>query len=239
MSVSVKGRLHSNEELFAGALISLPKMQSHYLNKVKRCKIGDFISLFNNQNGEWIATIQSIGKNNVEAFLLNATRPPQAVSKLFLAYAPVKHYCTEIVMQATEMGVSDIIPVYTERSIVRSVNIEKLLLSSIEASEQSERMDVPIIHQSINLNELLRSKPFAGDLLFCKERASVNEPHLLNGDGHCILIGPEGGFSKAEMQLIESYQFTKAVNFGSRIMRAPTAIVAALSYYQTIHGHWE
>lgn len=234
-----KCRIYLDELLHTDKELILPRMQSHYLQKVMRCKLDDHIAIFNERDGQWLAVIIRAERDKVEILLRELTRPPQSEHKLYLAYSPVKQHCTEIVMQATELGVSNIIPILTERTIVRRINHEKLVANIIEAAEQSERLSLPTIHSLLSLKELLETKPFAGNLLFCKERANAINPSLLSGDGHCVLIGPEGGFSNHEIELIESYSYTVPINFGSRIMRAPTAIIAALSYYQTIHGHWQ
>lgn len=204
-----------------------------------RCKIGSMVSVFNNVCGEWLAKVGGYGKSGCELLIDEEIRPAEGMRSLFFAYAPVKQSCGQVVAQATELGVTNIVPVITERTIVRKINEEKLRQNAIEAAEQSERLQVPVIHPAMSLANFLKSEPWQGKLLFFKERGSEICSSLpLTGDGHCVLIGPEGGFTDSEVQLIESHHSSMPINLGRRVMKATTAAVAGLSVYQSLYGRW-
>lgn len=233
-------RLFHHGLLTSNEMVLLSKAQSHYLQKVMRCKSGDGVLVFNHVHGEWLATISDFVKNGCEVIIGVMTRPPMVMNQLYLAYAPVKQGCASVVTQATELGVTNIMPIVTERTIVRKVNQEKLVQNAIEATEQSERLQVPAIHQAVSLDEFLTSKSVEGSILFCKERAStvINGTLPLTGYGHCILVGPEGGFTPREVTMIEAHPKAMSIGLGDRIMKAPTAAIAAIAAYQALYGYW-
>jgi len=233
-------RLFYQGLLGGGEVVILSKAQSHYLHNVMRCKQGFIVNLFNNTSGEWQATISNPSKNACELLIADIIKPPSEMRPLYFAYAPVKHGCAQTITQATELGVTNIIPVITERTIVRKVNPEKLLQNALDATQQCERLQPPMIHPITTLEDLLSSPPFEGHLLFCKERSdSAINALPLTGYGHCVLIGPEGGFTPREIDMIEANPKTFSIGMGERIMKAGTASIAALAVYQSLYGHWE
>ena len=172
------------------------------------------------------------------------TRPQDSVPDLWLAFAPIKKTPAEFLTQkATELGVAALLPVITERTVARRVNLERLRANALEAAEQSERLSVPQIREPQTLPQLLESWPQARRLLFCDEgRNAVTIADALANEGHHsswgVLTGPEGGFSPAERQLIRSHSAVLPVALGPRIMRADTAALAALAVWQAIRGDW-
>jgi 16S rRNA (uracil1498-N3)-methyltransferase len=233
-------RLFLSQKIESNNTITLSKYHSHYLQKVMRCRVGDSIFVFNEVDGEWKSYISEFSKSGCVISVNLKIKEPFKPKQLFLAYAPTKQGCSLVVSQATELGVTDIIPVITERTIVRKVNIEKLRQNVIEAVEQCERLDVPNVHDITDLNGLLSSCLFKGNLLFCNERCELKSTALSLSDyGHCILVGPEGGFTDREKKDIESFPRSTSISMGKRILKAGTAIVASLSMYHSIYGKWE
>lgn len=232
-------RLFLSDKIEADYCITLSKYHSHYIQKVMRCRIGDKIYVFNDLNGEWESVISEFSKGGCIISIKVKVKNPFKPQQLFLAYAPTKQGCSLVISQATELGVTDIIPVITDRTIVRKVNIEKLKQNAIEAAEQSERFDIPNIHDVINLKELLSLDIFKGRLLFCNERCESTNVISLSGYGHCILVGPEGGFTDREKHDIESFSRSVSISMGKRILKAGTAITASISMYHSIYGKWE
>lgn len=220
--------------------VILPERQSHYLKNVMRCKEGEEISIFNH-NAEYVAVIETFLKKSCNLLLKNKVRSAEAIPKLVLACAPIKQDFSRVVMQATELGVTDIIPIITERTIVRSINKEKLFWSAIEATEQCERMRPPLIHNPMFLEAFLAEKNWQGKILFCNERADI-KPYKalpLTGENHCILIGPEGGFTSNEITLISNHPDAIIISLGKRILKASTAIIASLSMYHALYSGWK
>lgn len=232
-------RLFLSDRIEKDSCITLSRYNSHYIQKVMRCRLGDEIFVFNDIDGEWVSSISEFSKEGCIISIKAKIKDPFKPQQLFLAYAPTKQGCSLVISQATELGVTDIIPVITDRTIVRKVNIEKLKQNAIEAAEQCERFDVPNIHDPINIKELLSLDIFKGRLLFCNERCESTNILRLSGYGHCILVGPEGGFTDREKHDIESFSRSVSISMGKRILKAGTAITASISMYHSIYGKWE
>ncbi len=155
---------HSKIRLFApvpyeiGKQIDLTEGQSHYLSNVMRQQAGDTIALFNGHDGEWVAEIAA-AKKQISLRLIAQQRPQKASPDLWLAFAPIKNKTDLVVEKATELGVSKIMPVFTQHAVVRSVNMEKLTAHAVEAAEQCERMDVPVIETTKDIPTLLSQWP--------------------------------------------------------------------------------
>lgn len=232
-------RLFLSDKIESDSYITLSRYHSHYIQKAMRCRIGDEILVFNDIDGEWASCISEFSKEGCVISIKVKVKNPFKPHQLFLAYAPTKQGCSLVISQATELGVTDIIPIITDRTIVRKVNIEKLKQNAIESAEQCERFDIPNIHNPINLKELLSLDVFKGHLLFCNERCESTNIISLSGYGHCILVGPEGGFTDREKHDIESFQRSISISMGKRILKAGTAITASISMYHSIYGKWE
>ncbi len=235
----MKIRLFIAQKFSKDLLISPSKEQLHYLKNVLRLKNGAELYLFNNQQGEFLANYQ-----NGQLHLVKQTQDFYQVPNIALAFAPVKNVKSEyLVTKATELGVREIFPINTERTIVNRINLEKLEKNSIEAAEQSRRVDLPQINQLEKLPKFIAA--LQDELLiFADESGEGESPQQLaqqvtdfNQDSKIVvLIGPEGGFSEEEAKLIRAYQHTKSLNLGPRILRADTAIISSLAIIQSIYG---
>ena len=141
----------------------LDKSQSHYLTKVMRINENEVFSLFNN-NGEWVAKILRISKSIVEFKVIKKLRQKEKIKELWLAFSPIKsNYQNFMIQKATELGVTKFIPIIFERTIVRKINKERFEKIVIEASEQSNRINVPLIEPTQNLDKFLKNSM---DLIF-------------------------------------------------------------------------
>ena len=150
-------RLFFSNSITIGMAGMLDKSQSHYLNKVMRVKENGFFSLFNNK-GEWEAKILKISKGQVEFEIIKQLRQKENMKDLWLAFSPIKsNYQNFMIQKATELGVTKFLPIIFERTIVRRINVEKLKKIAIEASEQSNRVNIPLIEQTQNLESFLNS----------------------------------------------------------------------------------
>ena len=152
----------NNIRLFFSAILSadmidkLSKSQSHYLTKVMRIKEDESFSLFNKE-GEWEGKILSISKSIVEFKITKRLRKKENIKELWLAFSPIKlNYQNFMFQKATELGVTKFLPIIFERTVVRKINNERLKKIVIEASEQSNRINVPIIESSQNLKSFLK-----------------------------------------------------------------------------------
>jgi 16S rRNA (uracil1498-N3)-methyltransferase len=117
-----------------------------------------------------------------------------------------------------------------------------LRANAIEAAEQCGILSVPSIASPLKLESLLKTCETGRIVVFCDERASAAPPLLalgkLKGCKITALIGPEGGFSKDEREMLLSKDFVCPISLGPRIMRADTAAVAALALINAVLGDW-
>ncbi len=236
-------RLYSEQPLMGGASISLDEKRSHYLANVLRQKTGDKIAIFNGIDGEWLAEISSLSKKSVTLSVQKQLRAQKTSSDLWLVCAPLKSGKSEWVLEkATELGISAFVPVKTNFTIVDKTNAERLTVIAIEASEQCERLDVPIIKPIITLEKLLGSWPKDRLLIYGDESgASKSAKELLPEIPHtsyAVLIGPEGGFSTTELALLRELPYAVGMCLGPRVLRADTAAIAALTLMQAWLGDW-
>ena len=236
-------RLYVPEPYAPGQSLALSEGQSHYLAHVMRGREGDSVAVFNGQDGEWRATITHVAKKSVTIQLQECTAAHKASPDLWLAFAPIKNKTDLVVEKAVELGVSALQVVYTRHAVVKSINRDKLLAHAIEAAEQCERHDVPTLEEHKDLSYLLAVWPKDRTLLFADESGSGADlktllPALPRGK-YGLLIGPEGGFSADERQLLGLMPHVKAFSLGPRILRADTAAVAALACVQAWLGDWE
>ncbi len=206
----------------------LNKSQSHYLTKVMRINENEVFSLFNN-NGEWVAKILRISKSIVEFKVIKKLRQKEKIKELWLAFSPIKsNYQNFMIQKATELGVTKFIPIIFERTIVRKINKERFEKIVIEASEQSNRINVPLIEPTQNLDNLLKNSM---DLIFTDLNSTNTklDKSKFTNKPVCIIIGPEGDFSEAEREKILSFRGVQPFKINENILRSETAVISAIS----------
>ena len=206
----------------------LDKSQSHYLTKVMRINENEVFSLFNN-NGEWVAKILRISKSIVEFKVIKKLRQKEKIKELWLAFSPIKsNYQNFMIQKATELGVTKFIPIIFERTVVRKINKERFEKIVIEASEQSNRIDVPLIENTQYLDDLLKNSM---DLIFTDLNSSNTklDKSKFTNKPVCIIIGPEGDFSEAERTKILSFKGVQPFKINENILRSETAVISAIS----------
>ena len=225
----------SNIRLFFSAALSynmidkLNKSQSHYLTKVMRVKENGVFSLFN-KNDEWEAKVIGISKSIVEFKIIKRLRQKENIKELWLAFSPIKsNYQNFMIQKATELGITKFFPIIFERTIVRKINKRRLEKIVIEACEQSNRINVPIIEDPQNLNHFLKINSM--DLIFTDLNSyndKIDKSKLTNKPV-CIIIGPEGDFSEAEKKKILSFSDVQTIKINQNILRSETAAISAIS----------
>ena len=222
-------RLFFSATLSADMIDKLDKSQSHYLTKVMRVKENEVFSLFN-KNGEWEAKILGISKSIVEFKTTKQLRQKENFKELWLAFSPIKsNYQNFMIQKATELGVTKFLPIIFDRTVVRKINKERLEKIVIEASEQSNRINVPTIEDSQNLNGFLKKNSM--DLIFTDLNSSNEkiDKSKLTDKPVCIIIGPEGDFSESEREEILSFNSVQAIKINENILRSETAVISAIS----------
>jgi 16S rRNA (uracil1498-N3)-methyltransferase len=231
-------RLFVQSPLAEAAVVQLSTAQTHHLASVMRRQPGDSVLLFNGYDGEWLGRIRTIARSHRATVSVEAQMHKQKPEPdLWLLFAHLKRDATNLVVEkATELGVNALLPVVTERTVApQRANVERLTAIAIEAAEQSERLSVPLIHSLQPLPVVLATWPHARRLYVALERAPVPRlglGGLLRAEPAALLVGPEGGFTPGEVDLICAQPFTCPVSLGERILRAETACLAGLALLQ-------
>ncbi len=250
-------RLYISTPLGPGIAVPLSQEQTHYLKNVLRREVGGELRLFNGSDGEYCAEITELKKRGGMAVAAAQSRPQLHEPDLMLCFAPVKRGPLEVIIQkATEIGVTHLVPVLTERTIAPRLNVERLQAIATEAAEQSGRLSIPSVDKAIKLPALLSAWDHDRQLIFCDE-AGDNEneewggskgraaPLLETLNQHnskakqwAILTGPEGGFSTAERKALRAVPSVVPVTLGPRILRADTAAIVAVALWHAACGDW-
>ncbi len=248
-------RILIDQPLSTGAAITLDEGRSRYVGAVLRLGAGDRVRVFNARDGEWRAEIAGNAKSGTVVRVKDFLRAARATPDLHLLFAPVKRHATDLIVEkATELGVSSIRPVLTQRTIAETVRLERLATIAREAAEQTERFDVPEIHQPLALPRTLDDWDRSRPLIYADERGDddgaawgrdrgraapiVGALANVRADKLALLIGPEGGFTSHERELLCSHAFVISVSLGARILRAETAVMAGLAVIQSSWGDW-
>ena len=237
-----KTRLFIEKKISQNLMIYIKEKQHHFLKNVLRIKLNDVINVFDGITGEWRSQVISISKDKTALKIGNKIREFKAQSDIWLIFAPIKLFRLNIIIQkAVELGVSKFIPCKTEFSNFDKLNYKNLKLNAIEAAQQSERLDVPKIEKIINLDMMIKEFPNDRALVFCDE-SDTNLPsiydelrsNLNNYSKWSVIIGPEGGFSNEERELIKKQKNVLRVTLGSRILRSDTAAISSLFCIQSM-----
>lgn len=240
-------RLFVDVQLTSDSAVLISEPDAHYLFSVMRKRVGDCVRLFNGHDGEWEGTLTALTRRKAEVAVLHQTRRQTPEPDLWLVFSPIKRTAIDFVaIKATELGASRLVPVVTERTVVRRVSLHRLRANAKEAAEQCERLTVPIIEEPVPLDELMARWPQDRLLIFCDEtrhapglvdmlRAQDRKP---NHNSWGILVGPEGGFADTEQQLLRALPFTVTASLGPNLLRADTAAFAALALWQATVGSW-
>lgn len=214
---------------------------AHYLLSVMRLKAGDIVLLFDGLSGEWAARAEQLRKRDLILRCFEQTLPLETVPDFWLCIAPIKKGRIDLVAEkACELGVARLIPVRTERSVVDKVNLDRLRSHLVEAAEQCGRTALPDLSDLISLAQLLDDWPSERTLFFADEAGG--EPMTADFAKYrgaaALLVGPEGGFTPAERDLIRALPAARPISLGPRILRAETAAIAATACWMATNGDW-
>ena len=231
-----KTRIFINKTISQNLLIYIKGKQFHFLKNVLRSSINDKINIFDGITGEWDSIILSINRDTIILKVIENINKISKSNDVWLIFAPIKQHRMSIAIQkATELGVSRIIPCITEYTNVRKINVKNLRDNAIEASEQSERDDIPKIEKEIEFTKLLLDWPEDRMLIFCDENEDIKSgimskltPLKNSLKKSAIFIGPEGGFSEYEREILLNNNKVIPVSLGNRLLRSDTAIAVSL-----------
>lgn len=234
-------RLFLDAALSEAAEVEAAPGQAHYLGVVLRRAPGDPVHLFNPRDGEWEARISAIRKDRARFTLSARTRAPEPEPELRLLIAPLKRDAMDwLVEKATELGVTQVQPVLTRRSVAERSNTARLTAIARGAAEQCERLSVPDIAEATPLHRVLDA--WSGTPLAAAMERTAAPPlrDVVTRLSHplALLVGPEGGFEGAELDDLRRRAFVVPAALGPRILRAETAAIAGLAALQALAGDW-
>jgi len=234
-------RLYVVAPLTQGGDIILPKDQGHYLARVLRRAVGDQVRLFNGRAGEYLASISHISKRETVLSIGEQISTLTLSPDIWLLFAPIKHKRNVfIVEKATELGVSLLQPVITARTTSK-INMDKMHAHIIEAAEQTERLDLPHVREALKLERILENWDANRALVFADEAGEAKPAAAALAKikaPAAILIGPEGGFTADERDILRAKPYVTPISLGPRILRADTAALAGLVLWQALSGDW-
>lgn len=207
------------------------KEMIHQWTHVFRYTSGDEVILFSSETPgtDFTYRLSSVSKQAIT--LAPVSSAPNTIPKLdiTLVMALVKKDTFEtIVRQATELGVSCIIPVTASRSEKKNLNFERLSAISIEASEQSGRGNVPTISNILTFNEVLAETKGKMNIVGSLEGEPLTIANQKSEKGICLWVGPEGGWTEEEEEIFCDKGFTM-MKLTDTVLKADTAAVALLS----------
>ncbi len=236
-------RLFVDDALTDQGTLPLSREASHYLVTVLRFSEGDAVLVFNGKDGEWLGKMTKADRKAATLTLVRQTRPQPEPTDIDYLFAPIKTGRLDyLVQKAVEMGASRLTPVITRHTQFSRLNAERMQANMVEAAEQCGVLHVPELTPEIKLDALLAQWPATRTLIFCDERADIPNPvaalQATKPGPLAVLIGPEGGFSAEEREIILKIPSVTRLSLGPRILRADTAGIAALALVQAILGDW-
>ena len=202
----------------------------HQWNNVLRFRPAQQVVLFDGQSEERLYQISELSKT--EAHLVMKTEMTRKLPKrhIYLFWSLLKKDNNELVLQkCTELGVTNFVPIISERSIRKDFNLERAKKIVIEASEQCGRSDIPAIREPLRLPTALDEYKNEIRLIFCDERGDNTDESLRGSDRPAgLFIGPEGGWSENEIKLFKSAGAIHA-NIHGLTLRAETAAISVVA----------
>jgi 16S rRNA (uracil1498-N3)-methyltransferase len=235
-------RIYLDNRITTGETLALSTSASNHLVRVLRCKKDSAVTVFNGEGGEFSATL--LNENPKAASIIinsfvDINRESPLRIRLIQGLSRSEHMDTTI-QKATELGVTEIIPVICERSA--NINRERANKKherwnqiAISACEQSGRNQLPEIHQATTFEKAINE--VSADTRLVLDPAAAKGINDIKPDitSICIISGPEGGLSEQEVNTASDVGYYR-IKFGPRILRTETAAPAVISALQTLWG---
>ncbi|MCX8015306.1 MAG: 16S rRNA (uracil(1498)-N(3))-methyltransferase, partial [candidate division WOR-3 bacterium] len=211
--------------------------EAHHISKVMRHKSGDIIYVTDGEGNEYQVAITKIGSNNIEAEILTKNRKPrEPICQITLAPSIIKGKHMDLIIEkTTELGVYNILPIITERTVAsisekKAERYQKIILS---ATKSSTRTYLPTLLKPIKFDDLLKTTNNYDIAILAYEDEDTHNrlADILKSDflqKVLLIIGPEGGFTANEIQLAKAHN-VQCFSLGPRRLRAETAAITALS----------
>jgi 16S rRNA (uracil1498-N3)-methyltransferase len=215
--------------------LSIQGEELHHLSKVLRKKVGEMIIVVDGKDHAHKVVIHSISRSSTECKILQTFHrfnEPNVEVKLAFALLKNPSRVDFLVEKCTELGVQELIPMHTERTIVSKVHIERLQKIALSAMKQCGRSYLPPIHTLMSLLDTLTYiKDCEGRFIMhemASERTAAQRKTNVQWRSVGVLVGPEGGFTEEEVQAAQSAGFVP-FSLGPRRLRSETAAIASVN----------
>ena len=240
-------RIYTDQPLTIGEPLALNPTASRHLVSVLRLKAGDTITLFNGQGGEFLCTLEQCSPKKVIAKVhsfegITRESPLNIHLGIGISRGDKMDW---VIQKATEAGVTEITPLFTERTEVKlkGERAEKKIRHwqqvSASACEQCYRNQLPTLHPPIALNEWLREAQAEKKLvLHHRSQQTLSQLGNQRTNSVALLIGPEGGLTTQEIELAEAAKFS-SLTLGPRVLRTETAPIIAIGILQSLWGDYQ
>lgn len=198
-------------------------------NKVLRFKPGQQVILFDGVNTERLYILKDLSKNEAHLEMVTELKPRVPKHHIYLFWSLLKKENNEyIVQKCTELGVSNFVPLLSERTIKKDFNLERAKKITIEASEQCGRLSIPLVREPIHLEKVLAEYKDKLEIFVCHQGGDTEL--LPKGGKTGLFIGPEGGWSESEQKMF-SEAGVSTLGLGDFTLRAETAAIVAASKF--------
>jgi len=236
-------RVHVAAALQAGTIVELPRDTAAHLAKVLRARSGDEIVLFSGDGREFTGAIESVRGSRVTASVGNGLEVDResTFSITLVQCVPRGDRMDMIVQKATELGGTRIVPVTSQRSVVRLDAAQAESKAAhwravvVSACEQCGRNRLPIIEAPVPLLHYLGDSTATSSRLVLEPDVRSGAVDLDPGTAAEVAVGPEGGFAADELDALDIAGFAR-IGLGPRILRSETAAIAAVTWLQTRFG---
>ena len=238
-------RFYQEINVEVGQKQALSAINHRHAVQVLRLKVDEALTLFDGNGGEYLAKVSQVNKRDSEVLLesfTDITRESSLNATMILS--TIKSDKMDFAIQkAVELGVTTIQPMISHRSVIKikADRLKKKMLHwqaiVVGACEQSGRTQIPNLEEPLSLEACLskHKDDFCIGMLPTSSK-KINDLKLnSNEQSIALFIGPEGGFTDEEEAMMQSYEIN-TVNFGSRILRAETAVIAGLTSCQQQWG---
>lgn len=230
-------------QLIQNDLLFLEKEEAQHCIKVLRCKEGDTVEVLNGNGILYAGIITAINRQEVQISISGIQKEDfENSNKLSIAIAPTKNPARLewFIEKATEIGIAHIFPIMTERTEKQTIKLERLQQISISAAKQSRQLFFPVVHALKPLKESFsgfETLEFSNHFIaHCEEERKLLKDVYAKDETALLLIGPEGDFTKNEIQAAVNKNYIP-VSLGNSILRVETAGVMACAIVKMMNDN--
>ena len=238
-------RFYITDKINARGSVDITGPEARHIKDVLRLRAGDPLLLFDGSGMEFRGEITTIDKGLVSVNILEEKEgDTESPIEIVLGQGiPKSDKMDLIVQKSTELGVSRIVPIYTERVVPKSFSpnkLERWQRIAVEACKQSRRVKVPEISEPLTFEQFIKNAepsslrliPWEGEKGISLKKAF---PVSLESNKVSFIVGPEGGLTETEIGTAKKGGFVP-VSLGKRILRTETVSLSLISIVQYLYG---